>query len=144
MLCGVTSSACYVLLSDLSVGSASQGYEDKTGCVRSCPNTTQLRMKNLFHPGPSATRTRATDVLHWPDADHKFSLVLGGPLYQLYLRTRLSTPPLGLLRRRVLIISLVCWAPLLLLSIVTGQAFGGVRVPFVSDIEVHVRFLVAV
>ena len=28
-----------------------------------------------------------------------FSLVLGGPLYQLYLRTRLAKPPLDLLLR---------------------------------------------
>ena len=72
-----------------------------------------------------------------------FSLVLGGPLYQLYLRTRLSTPPLGLLRRRVLAISLVCWFPLLLLSLAGGHAIAGVPVPFLSDVEAHVRFLVA-
>jgi hypothetical protein len=30
-----------------------------------------------------------------------FSLVLGGPLYQLYLRTRMMRPPLDLLRRRI-------------------------------------------
>src|SRR5215831_21363275 len=88
--------------------------------------------------------SRLKAVLSWRDDPSQFSLVQGGPLFQLYLRSKLSTPPLGLLRRRMLIISLVCWAPLLLLSIVTGQAFGGVRVPFVSDIEAHVRFLVAV
>jgi hypothetical protein len=72
-----------------------------------------------------------------------FSLVLGGPLYQLYLRTRLSTPFLGLARRRVITISLVCWLPLLLLSLPTGHALGGVAVPFLLDVEVHIRFLAA-
>jgi hypothetical protein len=72
-----------------------------------------------------------------------FSLVLGGPLYQLYLRTRLSTPPLGLVHRRVVVISLMCWLPLLALSLVAGHALGGVDVPFLRDMEVHARLLVA-
>src|SRR5215469_2391424 len=100
-------------------------------------------MKKLVHL-LSATRTRGNDVLHWPDADHKFSLVLGGPLYQLYLRTRLATPSLGLLRRRTIIIPLICWAPLLMLAALAGQAFGRVSLPFLLDVEVHARFLVAV
>jgi len=75
--------------------------------------------------------------------DDDFSLMLGGPLYQLYLRARLSTPPLGLVHRRVVIISLVCWLPLLVLSLAAGHALGGVYVPFLLDVEVHARFLVA-
>jgi hypothetical protein len=73
--------------------------------------------------------------------DDDFSLMLGGPLYKLYLRTRLSTRPLGLVRRRVVIISLVCWLPLLALSLAAGHALGGVNVPFLRDAEVHARFL---
>lgn len=72
-----------------------------------------------------------------------FSLALGGPLYQLYLRTRLSTPPLGLLHRRVVSISLFCWLPLLVLSLAGGHLLGGVSVPFLLDLEVHTRFLAA-
>ena len=72
-----------------------------------------------------------------------FSLVLGGPLYNLYLRTRLSTPPLGLVRRRAVILSLACWLPLLLLSLIQGYALHGVPVPFLLDVEVHIRFLAA-
>jgi hypothetical protein len=101
-------------------------------------------MRNLFHPGASATRARANDVLTWPADADEFSLVLGGPLYRLYLRTRLSTAPLGHLRRRVLIITFICWAPLLILAAVAGQAFGRVSLPFLLDVEVHARFLVAV
>lgn len=72
-----------------------------------------------------------------------FSLVLGGPLYQLYLRTRLARDPLELLVRRVLTLSLICWLPLLLLSAAAGRLTGGVPVPFLRDPEVHIRFLLA-
>jgi len=70
-----------------------------------------------------------------------FSLTLGGPLYQLYLRTRLAREPLELLVRRTIAIPLICWVPLLLLSLATGYALGGVPVPFLLDLEVHTRFL---
>jgi hypothetical protein len=73
-----------------------------------------------------------------------FSLVLGGPLYQLFLRTRMARPPLDLLYRRMVGIPLVAWLPLLVLSIVEGHAAGGaVAVPFFHDVEAHVRYLVA-
>ncbi|NOT12541.1 MAG: hypothetical protein HOP23_12025 [Methylococcaceae bacterium] len=73
-----------------------------------------------------------------------FSLVLGGPLYQLFIRTRMGTDTLGLLKRRIIIISLLTWLPLLLLSVLAGEAAGGdVKVPFLYDVEVHIRFLLA-
>jgi hypothetical protein len=72
-----------------------------------------------------------------------FSLMLGGPLYQLYLRTRLARPVLELVVRRMVDISLICWVPLLLLAAAGGHLTGGVPVPFLRDVEVHVRFLLA-
>jgi len=73
-----------------------------------------------------------------------FSLVLGGPLYQLFLRTQLASPPLDLLRRRIIVISLIAWLPLLLVAAIEGRAIGdAIRVPFLYDVEVHARFLVA-
>ena len=49
-----------------------------------------------------------------------------------------------LLLRRVLFISLFAWLPLLLLSVISGHALGGViKIPFLRDIEAHARFLVA-
>jgi hypothetical protein len=73
-----------------------------------------------------------------------FSLVLGGPLFQFFIRARINTDTLGLLKRRVLVISLLTWLPLLVLSVFSGQAFGGIsKVPFFYDWDVHVRFLVA-
>ena len=72
-----------------------------------------------------------------------FSLVLGGPLYQLWRRTGLAGDALQLLRRRLVSITLLAWAPLLLLSIAAGQAWGGSGLPFLKDVEVHARFLLA-
>ncbi len=74
---------------------------------------------------------------------HRFTIVLGGPLYQLLRRAHVSGDALELARRRVAIIALVAWLPLLVLSILGGQAFGGPAIPFAKDIEAHVRFLVA-
>lgn len=72
-----------------------------------------------------------------------FSLILGGPLFQLLMRLRLATPTLGLLRKRIIFITLFAWLPLLLLSLVDGKAWGGVGAPFLYDMEVQARFLVA-
>ena len=73
-----------------------------------------------------------------------FSLVLGGPLYQLLRRAHLSDDALMLQRRRIIVIALIAWLPLLALSTLSGQLLGGgVAVPFLMDVDVHVKFLVA-
>ena len=78
------------------------------------------------------------------DAPPDFSLVLGGPLYQLLRRSRLSGDALELMRQRIIVISLIAWLPLLLLSALEGQLLGGnAAVPFLLDVDVHMRFLVA-
>ena len=78
------------------------------------------------------------------EAQPDFSLVLGGPVFQLLRRARLSGDALELLRRRVIVISCIAWAPLLLLSALSGHALGDrVAIPFLYDIEAHVRFLIA-
>ena len=74
-----------------------------------------------------------------------FSLVLGGPLYQLWRGTRLADDALDLQHRRVIAAMLVTWLPLLLLSLWSGHAWGdSVRLPFLYDVESHVRLLLAV
>lgn len=70
-----------------------------------------------------------------------FSLVQGGPLFQLFVRSRLSTPALGWLGRRIISMILLTWLPLLVLSAFSKQAMVGVQMPFVYDIATHVRFL---
>jgi hypothetical protein len=91
-------------------------------------------------PPRSPTRT-AGDGPSLAPSD--FSLVLGGPLYQLLRRARLSDDALTLQRRRIVVISLLAWLPLLVLSAIDGQLFSGsTAVPFLMDVEVHVKFLV--
>lgn len=73
-----------------------------------------------------------------------FSLVLGGPLFQLLRRAHLANDALMLVRQRVIVITLIAWLPLLVLSAFEGRlAGGGAAVPFLFDFEVHVRYLVA-
>lgn len=74
-----------------------------------------------------------------------FSVVLGGPLFQLLRRAHIADDALEMVRQRVLVISLIAWLPLLVLAAVDGQLLdGSVAIPFLLDLEVHIRFLVAV
>jgi hypothetical protein len=89
-----------------------------------------------------AEQHRLTEDTSWAADD--FSLVLGGPLFQLFRRAHLSGNALELLQNRILVITVLAWLPLLALSLVEGVALGaGVAVPFLLDIEAHVRFLIA-
>ena len=75
---------------------------------------------------------------------YDFSLVLGGPLYQIFRRAHLSGSTLELLHRRIVVIALFAWLPLLILSIAEGHGWGnGVALPFLHDVDAHVRFLIA-
>ena len=79
------------------------------------------------------------------DESTDFSLVLGGPLFQLLRRAHLTGNALELLKQRIVVISLLAWLPLLLLSALEGQALGGnAAVPFLRDLEVHIKFLVII
>ena len=71
-----------------------------------------------------------------------FSLVLGGPLYQIFRRTHLSGPALELLRRRIVFFFLLCWVPLAVLSFQEGHLLAA-KFSFLRDIETQVRFLVS-
>jgi len=75
------------------------------------------------------------------DEPTDFSLVQGGPLFQLLLRARLVTPSMDLLVRRIVVLSAVTWLPLLVLTLLSGHAFGGVSVPFLTDLGAHARLL---
>ena len=73
-----------------------------------------------------------------------FSLVLGGPLYQLLQRAYLAGDALQLLRRRIIVLTALAWVPLLVLSVAEGQAWGtSVALPFLYDVELHARVLLA-
>jgi len=86
--------------------------------------------------------TPGDDVLR--DAQN-FSLVLGGPLFQLLRRARLSDTEDALLLRRVIVISSVAWLPLFVLAALEHHLRGrSVAVPFLLDLETHIRLLVVV
>ena len=82
-----------------------------------------------------------TNVKRETEQSEDFSLVLGGPLYQLLLRVRLIQPPLGHIGWRIGVITALAWLPLVVLTIFIGRFVGGVKVPFIYDFEVHARLL---
>ena len=75
--------------------------------------------------------------------EEDFSLVLGGPLFQLLRRAHLQGDALELVHWRILGSILVTWVPLLLLSAVGTGIGSQAQISFFHDIEVQVRFLVA-
>ncbi len=86
--------------------------------------------------------TRASEY-SFVDDPQDFSLVLGGPLFQLFRRSHLAGAGLELLHRRLFTITLLAWLPLLLLATI-GSATGRVGLAsFVHDIALHARFLIA-
>jgi hypothetical protein len=124
-----------------------------------------MRLAPLFQPGARSSSGRpwnGTEVVAaWEAVDgmrtlnpadtlnpvrdkRDFSFVLGGPLFQLLRQSHLTDDALGLLKQRIVVISLLAWLPLLVLSALDGKLLGGsVTVPFLLDFEVHIRFLVA-
>jgi hypothetical protein len=89
-----------------------------------------------------ASRDKTMNILaeELPD----FSLVMGGPTYQLFRRSHLSGEGLELPYRRVLVITLIAWLPLLISSMHGANLLEHtVKVPFLYDIETQVRLLVA-
>ena len=74
---------------------------------------------------------------------HDFSLVLGGPVFQLLQKSHLSGSDLELLHRRLLVITLVAWLPLLFFASL-GSLLGGVAwLSFLRDFEMRIRLLIA-
>ncbi len=101
---------------------------------------------------PQRRNQVSAELSHWdltrqssaPKESINFSLVLGGPLYQLLCRVHLCGSALELIRRRVVALSLFAWLPLLALSGLNGNLMPGISdLPFIMDVEVHVRFLLA-
>jgi hypothetical protein len=80
-----------------------------------------------------------------PPDPREFSLAVGGPLFRLLRRAHLSDDALAMVKGRVLVIALLAWLPLLILSALKGHLLGGsIAVPFLKDIDAHVKFLVVV
>jgi len=85
----------------------------------------------------------ASSKINLLDDPPDFSIVLGGPLFQLLRRAHLGGDHLELLFRRVVVFLAVTWLPLFLLATVGPFAGSVGRFAFLRDIEVHARFLAA-
>jgi hypothetical protein len=73
-----------------------------------------------------------------------FTFVRSGPLSWLVSRLGLRMTARQLVARAAWAAVLVTWLPLFVLSLVQGQAYGhGLTIPFIKDLAVNVRFLVA-
>jgi len=74
-----------------------------------------------------------------------FSITRGGPLHSLLARLGLSGDQRRQVARKVVFAILVTWLPLLVLSLIQGQAYRTqTQIPFLKDLAVNVRFLIAV
>ena len=85
----------------------------------------------------------ATAQINPLDDPPDFSIVLGGPLFQLLRTAYLEGDHLELLHRRLVFFIGITWLPLFLLATVGPFAGSAGRVAFLRDVEVHARFLVA-
>lgn len=72
-----------------------------------------------------------------------FSLVSGGPFHRLLGWLGLCDGELRQIVRRCAAIAALTWLPLLLLTVVDGRASGGTVLPFLHDVDMALRLLVA-
>jgi hypothetical protein len=72
-----------------------------------------------------------------------FSLVMGGPIFQLFRKAHLTGDHLELLHRRLLTIISIAWLPMLVLDLAASRSGIPGRLTFLHDVEVQARFLVA-
>ncbi len=74
----------------------------------------------------------------------EFSANHGGPFFRLLQRLGLAGDEKEFLAKRTIVIVTLMWLPLLILSMAEGLLTEGTLIPFLYDIEAHVRFLIAV
>jgi hypothetical protein len=74
---------------------------------------------------------------------YDFSLVLGDPVFRFFRKLRLCGDHLELLHRRLITVTSIAWVPLLLLDSLGSHAASTGQLSFLHDVEVQVRFLIA-
>jgi hypothetical protein len=92
---------------------------------------------------PARSKALHTVEPNFREEPNDFSPVLGGPIFQLFRKSHLAGEGLELVHRRLLIITLLAWLPLLILSALSPSAGYLGRLSFFHDLQVHIRFLVA-
>ena len=91
----------------------------------------------------SASGEQSVDQVRSSIAEN-FSITRGGPLHWLLVRLGQAGDGRRLVLRRALAVVLITWLPLLLLSLVQGLAWGrGIKIPFLRDLAISVRLLIA-
>jgi hypothetical protein len=96
------------------------------------------------NPKMKAPASQPADDLPLIRTSPEFSLFAGGPFFWLLCWAGLSDDKLRRLPRAIAVLPLLAWLPLLVLSAVAGQLFAGsAPVAFLPDLEVHIRFLIA-
>jgi hypothetical protein len=74
---------------------------------------------------------------------YAFPFWTGGAIQPVFRRFHLTDDALALLGRRELVLTAVAWLPLFILSALDGRAWTGAHVPFLFDLDVQARLLVA-
>jgi len=96
--------------------------------------------KNLQVPRSSGDQNARETA---DSAVRNFSIVVGGPVYDLLLHFHLVRQTLPNVWRRIVALLVITWLPLLLLSLREGLAFGHqVRIPFLYDCATYGRLLI--
>jgi hypothetical protein len=73
----------------------------------------------------------------------RFSLAEGGPTHQVQSWLGVAMPDRRKVITGAILAAIVAWLPLLILAALQGEAFGGVKIPLIYDVTVHVRFLIS-
>jgi hypothetical protein len=94
-------------------------------------------------PNETKQGQRMTAKPFFREEIYDFSLVLGGPAFRFFRKVRLSGDHWELPYRRLITITSIAWVPLLLLDSLGSQATSIGQLSFLRDVEVRVRFLVA-
>lgn len=98
----------------------------------------------LEPPKPPSAQDADARVEEMKSQARNFSIVVGGPVYDFLVRTRLIRLGLPNVFRRIVAFVLVTWIPLLFLSARQGVAIGHqVTIPLLYDFATYARFLLA-
>jgi hypothetical protein len=105
----------------------------------------EVKMSGNLDVHQRATVTAAPSAEEILKDSDDFSVVLGGPFFQLLCRAHMANDTLDLIRQRIAVIALLTWVPLAALAALEGHLLDRtITVPFLYDFEVHIRLLVAV
>ena len=108
------------------------------------PNPEEPRDKSVRPVVPPSAPLEVSTTEEARTAARNFSIVVGGPVYDFFLRIGLVRRGLPNVRPRIIAFVAIAWLPLLLLSIKDGLAIGDkVTIPLLLDFSTYGRLLLA-